>query len=109
MENIYSAYVRTVNGDAFYFVKKYQVFPEYKDIPPILDSYAMHTDFEKACKIAMICDKIVKEQLISELQLNNAITNVNQTRPAKARIYKINPRQIHLPSMFKLGWLTKIS
>ncbi len=38
MENIYSAYVRTVNGDAFYFVKKYQVFPEYKDVPPILDS-----------------------------------------------------------------------
>ncbi len=109
MENFYSAYVRAVNGKAFYFVKKYQVFPEYKTIPPILDSYAMHTDFEKACKIAMICDKAVKEQLINELQLSNAFTNVSQTQTVKARIYKLIPRQIHFPSMFRLGWLTKIS
>ena len=109
MENFYSAYVRTVNGNAFYFVKKYQVFPEYKDVPPILDGYAMHTNFGKACKIAMVSDKAIQQQLINELQLNNLLGGVNKTQPAKARIYKLIPRQINFPSMFKLGWLTKVS
>ena len=107
MENFYSAYVRTVNGDKFYFVKKYQVFPEYKDLPPVLDTYAMHTDFEKACKIAMICDKAVQQQLINELQINYA--NVKKLQPAKGKIYKLRTGQIQLPSMFKLSWLTRIS
>jgi hypothetical protein len=108
MENFYSAYVRTVNGDAFYFVKKYQLFPEYKDVPPILDSYAMHTDFAKACKIAMISDKVVQQQLINELQLDNAPASVQKRQPGKARIYKLRPRQINFPSMFKLSRLTKV-
>lgn len=109
MENFYSAYVRTVNGDAFYFVKKYQVFPEYKDLPPILDSYAMHTNFERACKIAMIFDKAVQQQLIDELCLNNVPEGVKKVQPFKARIYKLRPRQINFPSIFKMGWLTKVS
>ena len=109
MENFYSAYVRTVNGDTYYFVKKYQVFPEYKEVPPILDSYAMHTDFEKACKIATVCDKAIQQQLINELQHNNALTSVQKIQPAKARIYKLIQGQINLPSKFKLSWLTRVS
>ena len=109
MENFYSAYVRTVDGNSFYFVKKYQLFPELKDVPPILDTYAMHTDFEKACKIAMISDKAVQQQLINELQLSNPFTAANKKQPAKARIYKLKPRQIHFPSLLKLNWLTKVS
>ena len=108
MENFYSAYVRTVNGKEFYFVKKYQVFPEYKDIPQILDTYGMHTSFDKACKIAMIFDLEIKQQLILELQANNALTSISLKQPAKGWIYKLKPRQIHFPSMFKLGWLTKV-
>jgi hypothetical protein len=108
MENFYSAYVRTVNGNMFYFVKKYQVFPEYKDVPPILDTYAMHSDFEKACKIAMICDRAVQQRLINELGLNKAYTNAKEARPAKARIYKLKTGQINFPSILRLGWLTKI-
>ncbi len=109
MENFYSAYVKTVNGDTFYFVKKYQVFPEYKDVPPILENYAMHTDFVKACKIAMIYDKVVQQQLITDIQLNNPLTEVNKLQPARARIYKLIPRQINFPAMFKPSWLTKVS
>lgn len=109
MENFYSAYVRIVDGNSFYFVKKYQLFPELKGVPAILDTYAMHTDFEKACKIAMISDKAVQQQLINELQLSNPFTAVNKKQPAKARIYKLKPRQIHFPSLFKLNWLTKVS
>ncbi|MEP7231101.1 MAG: hypothetical protein ABI691_12660 [Ginsengibacter sp.] len=108
MENFYSAYVRTVNGDTFYFVKKYQVFPEYKEVPPILDRYAMHTDFEKACKIAMISDKAARQQLINDLKISTH-SGILKTQPGKARIYKLRPRQISLPSIFKLGWLTKVS
>ncbi len=109
MENFYSAYVRTVNGTSFYFVKKYQIFPEYKDVPPVLENYAMHTNFKKACKIAMIYDDAIQQQLINELQQNNALTSDQAMQPAKARIYKLLPRQIHLPEIFKLGWLTRVS
>ena len=109
MENIYSAYVRTVNGDAYFFVKKYQLFPEYKDVPPILENYAMHTDFEKACKIAMICDKVVQQQLINELQLNNSLASVKEIQSSKGMIYKLRTRQINFPSLFKLNWLSKVS
>ncbi len=106
MENSYSAYVRTVNGDTFYFVKKYQVFTEYKDLPPFLDSYAMHTDFNKACKIASISGKAV-QQLMDDLQINQAPSRIAK-QTGKATIYKLKPRQINLPAIFKLGWLTKI-
>ncbi len=109
MENIYSAYVRTVNGNAFYFVKKYQVFPEYKEVPPVLERYAMHTDFQKACKIAMITDRVIQQQLINELGLNTALPAVRKMPTAKAIIYKLRPRHITLPALLKPGWLTKIS
>ncbi|MEO6219369.1 MAG: hypothetical protein ABIO81_03005 [Ginsengibacter sp.] len=109
MENFYTAYLRTVNGDTFYFVKKYQLFPEYKDVPPVLENYAMHTDFVKACKIAMIHDKVIQQQLIDELQYNNGVTNVKEIQPARAKVYKLIKRQINIPARLKLGWLTKVS
>ncbi len=109
MENIYSAYVRTVNGNPYFFVKKFQVFPEYKDLPPILDTYGMHTDFAKACKIAMISDKLIQQQLINELPANYAPVRAKKAQSAKAKIYNLRPRQINFPSIFKLDWLTKIS
>ena len=107
MENFYSAYVRNINGDTFYFVKKYLVFPEYEEVPAILENYAMHTDFEKACKIALIDEKVVQQQLINELQLNNALLNLDKTQSAKARIYKLKAPQINFPSLLKLNWLSK--
>ncbi|MEO8415255.1 MAG: hypothetical protein ABI472_16470 [Ginsengibacter sp.] len=109
MENIYSAYVRTVNGDAFYFVKKYQVFPEYKEVPPILEHYGMHTDFQKACEIAMISDSAIQQQLINELGLKTVLPAVIKMPTPKAMIYKLRPRHFTLPALLKLGWLGKIS
>ena len=70
MENYYTAYTKVINGVTFYFVKKYKTFPEYKDVEPILESYGMHTDFDKACHIAMIDDKVTKEQLLNSLEQN---------------------------------------
>ena len=68
MQNFYTAYTTNVNGDILYFVKRYLTFPEYKDVPDILESYGMHADFERACSIAKIDDKVVRDQLLQELQ-----------------------------------------
>jgi hypothetical protein len=68
MQNSYIAYTTNVNGTLFYFVKRYLTFPENKDIPDILENYGMHTDFDRACAIAQVDDKVVREQLFHELQ-----------------------------------------
>ena len=70
MENHYTAYTKVINDVTFYFVKKYKVFPEYKDVQPILENYGMHTNFDKACQIAMVDDKAIKEQLLNNLEQN---------------------------------------
>lgn len=63
METYYTAYTKFLDFKTYYFVKKYNVFPEYKDVPPIMESYGMHTDFEKACSIAGITDPLIREKL----------------------------------------------
>jgi hypothetical protein len=63
MENFYNAYSKTVNGQTYFFVKKYLSFPEFNNVPDVLAGYGMHTDFDKACKIAMVTDQKVKERL----------------------------------------------
>lgn len=108
MENSYSAYTKTINGTTFYFVKKYQVFPEYKDVPAYLDGYAMHNSFEKACKIAMVADKAIQKQLMSQLQLDPAPGRAVKRQIDKGHVYKLRSA-INFPSFLRLSWLTKAS
>jgi hypothetical protein len=68
MANYYTAYSKVIQGQAFYFVKKFQLYPELKDVPPILEGFGMHTDFNKACTIAGISDLKIKEQILSDLK-----------------------------------------
>ena len=68
MENFYTAYTKIIENKTYYFVKKYLVFPELKDVAPVLESYGMHTDFNKACSIASIHDPKIKEQLLIEAE-----------------------------------------
>jgi len=68
MENFYTAYTKIIENKTFYFVKKYLIFPEFKDVAPVLESFGMHTDFNKACSIAGIQDPKIKEQLLSEAE-----------------------------------------
>ena len=68
MQNFYTAYTTNINGTLFYFVKRYLTFPEYKDVPDILENYGMHADFNRACAIAMVDDEVVRKQLFQELQ-----------------------------------------
>ena len=54
----------------YYFVKKFTAFPELKDVSPVLESYGMHTNFDKACSIAGITDAAVKQQLLHQAEEN---------------------------------------
>jgi len=76
MENVYTSYTKTVQNKTFYFVKKFLVLPEFKEIEPILESYGMHTNFDKACEIAQITDHSVKEMLLKEITERGARTKV---------------------------------
>jgi hypothetical protein len=68
MENIYTAYTKVIDNKTYYFVKKYLVFPEFKDVAPMQESFGMHVDFNKACDIASIHDPMIREQLLLEAQ-----------------------------------------
>ncbi len=70
MANFYTAYTKVVENETYYFVKKYLSFPDLKDVPPILENYGMHTDFEKACAIALIYDPKIREQIFKEINSN---------------------------------------
>ncbi len=69
MENIYTAYTRTINDVNFYFVKKYTSFPEYEGMPKVLDSLGMHINFYRACDIAKIYDEEIISRLLDELHI----------------------------------------
>ncbi len=68
MENFYTAYTKVIENKTHYFVKKYLVFPEFKDVPPMQEAFGMHTDFNKACEIAGIQDPKIREQLLMEAE-----------------------------------------
>ena len=66
MERYYDSYTKKINNTTYYFVKKYRRYTELKDSPAILESYGMHTDFNKACRIASIQDDTIKLRLFKE-------------------------------------------
>jgi hypothetical protein len=68
METIYTSYTKKIQATTYYFVKKFMVFPELKGVPPVLESFGMHTDFDKACTIASVSDADIKKQLLQEIE-----------------------------------------
>ncbi|MEP7143684.1 MAG: hypothetical protein ABI707_12470 [Ferruginibacter sp.] len=68
MENFYTAYTKVIENKTYYFVKKFLIFPEFKDVSPVLENYGMHIDFNKACGIAQINDPKIREQLLNEAE-----------------------------------------
>jgi len=70
METFYTAYTKLLDYKTYYFVKKFTAFPEFKDVSPVLESYGMHTDFDKACSIAGLTDPAIKEQLLQQAEEN---------------------------------------
>ena len=68
METIFTCYTKKIQGSIFYFVKKFIMLPEYTNVPPVLEGYGMHTDFDKACAIANLYDITIKRQLLQEIE-----------------------------------------
>lgn len=89
MENVYTAYAKAINGTTFYFVKSFSVFPEYKNVPPLLRSYGMHRRFEKACSIASVFDRHVRQQLLQEMEMNAASAALLPLFPPAAEKYRL--------------------
>lgn len=69
MEKKYQAYTREINGRIFYFVKNYSIYPEFEDVPEILESMGMHSDFFKACTIAKVEDEQVIDRLMAQVNI----------------------------------------
>jgi len=91
MENFYTSYTKTVQGKTYYFVKKFLKFPEFNNVPDVLVGYGMHTDFNKACSIAMIDDPTVR------LQLLNRMTGVIE----QAKIIDMQPANFETKSVVR--------
>ena len=68
MENFYTAYTKQIENTTHYFVKKFMAFPEFPNVEPVLESYGMHADFNKACTIAGIQEPEIKERLLREAE-----------------------------------------
>jgi hypothetical protein len=68
METFYTAYTKLLDFKTYYFVKKFSAFPELKNVPPVMESYGMHTDFDRACTIAGITDAAVKAKLLRQAE-----------------------------------------
>lgn len=90
MENIYTAYTKQVNDQKYYFVKKFVAYPELKGVPHILETYGMHTDFEKACRIANITNAKIKEQLLLSIEENIQHAKIIELNPALNNKIKTN-------------------
>ena len=90
METNFTCYTKKVQGNIFYFVKKFIVFPELNNISPLLEGYGMHADFDKACAIANLYDEAIKKQLLEEIEtgvrqakvIELGEANFNNQRPA---------------------------
>ena len=99
MKPLYTAYAKAIDGTTFYFVKSYVTFPEYKDVPPILQTYGMHPNFEDACNIAEVYDKEIQQQLLNELETNTASSKVLPLYPSVAEIYSLRRKQVAFPTL----------
>ncbi len=68
METVYTAYTKLLDFKVYYFIKKFNTFPEFKNVSPVLEAYGMHTDFDKACGIAGVVDAALKARLLQEAE-----------------------------------------
>jgi len=102
MDTLYTAYARAINGTTFYFVKSYQTFPEYRNVPPLLRTYGMHTHFECACRIASIFDKETQHELLHTIENDAASASVLPVYPAVAEVYNLRRRYSGFPYLMRL-------
>lgn len=102
MKTFYTAYTKSINGTTFYFVKTYQTFPEFKNVSPVLETYGMHTNFRKACKIAQIEAPEIQNELLKEIEDKAAACKVIPLQTKETKIYKLKRKHTIFPSFLKL-------
>ena len=76
MKKIYKSYNKVIDGTTYFFVKQFLVFPEIPNVEPILEKYGMHTDFNKACNIAALHDKVIKKKLLQDIENEQSLVKV---------------------------------
>ncbi len=88
MNTFYTAYTRPIHGKTFYFVKKFSAFPELKGIPDILENYGMHSDFNRACRIARLTDTGIMQRLLKDIEsartINAKVIHMNSQNALSA-------------------------
>lgn len=67
MQYFYEAYQKDVQGTKYFFVKRMLSFPEYPELSPLQEGFGMHTDFDKACRLAGIDDAATVMQIFASL------------------------------------------
>ncbi len=67
MEKMYISYTKKSGQRTYYFVKCFLIFPDLKNVSPVLEGYGMHEDFNKACNIAAVYDSNLKKQLLDQI------------------------------------------
>jgi hypothetical protein len=102
MENIYSAYTKQINGKTFYFVKRFSTYPEYDNVPMILESMGMHSDFFKACEIAKVYDDVVINRLMNDVHIIPQSARVIHMPRVKAMTHSLIKNTQH--ALMKLRW-----
>lgn len=111
MEYYYTAYTKTINNTPYYFVKKFSRFTELKNTPSILESYGMHTDFNKACNIAAIDNHTIMQQLFKEAT-PQLIYGQNNTpiadRPLLSKSLRVERLNNKISLVTKLSGIKKI-
>ncbi|MBA3675580.1 MAG: hypothetical protein H0W75_11620 [Chitinophagaceae bacterium] len=86
MKYFYTVYTKPLQGTNHYFVKKFITFPEYTNVPDVLESFGMHTDFNEACRIAKVIDEDIKQQLLKNLENNVTDAKVIPMNVGKASL-----------------------
>lgn len=68
MEYLYTVHTKLIDDKTYYFVKKLMALSEFKGLADMVVGFGMHTDFEKACRIAGIDDPECRKKLLIELE-----------------------------------------
>lgn len=67
LETDYQSYTKEINGEVFYFVKKFILFTGFDNVSPLLTGYGMNRNFEKACHIAGVTEKAIQQKIRPDL------------------------------------------
>lgn len=95
MENIYTAYIKEVNNQPLYFVKKFTSFPELENVEPVLDSMGMHHDFYRSCEMAHIYDEKIIKNLYDQLHIIPETDNLIEPAESKSFFGNLSKNMHH--------------